>query len=70
MGIMKAIKLREQTTEELQATIREDARSIKDIRAKSGLGNTAEQPLQLRNLRRDVARIKTILREREGVKHV
>lgn len=62
---MKAKNLREQTSEELQQAALESEIQLRDLRLKRSVGESAEQPLKLRTLRRDVARIKTVLRERE-----
>jgi large subunit ribosomal protein L29 len=61
---MKAKDLRELTDEELQqkrGDFREDLFRLKMRKAVAQL----ENPIRLRQLRRDMARIETILRERE-----
>ena len=61
---MKAKDLRELTDEELQqkrGDFREDLFRLKMRKAVAQL----ENPIRLRQLRRDIARIETILRERE-----
>ena len=60
---MKASKLRELTKEEMadQASVAE--KELFNLRIRKGAG-TVEQPSRLRILRRDIARIKTIIRER------
>jgi large subunit ribosomal protein L29 len=62
---MKAKDLRDQTREELVQVCEEAAKRIFDLKAKKGLGEAAEHPLKIRLLRRDFARIKTVLREQE-----
>ena len=62
---MKARNLREQTDEELRNTHEDAVRAMSDIRAKQGIGDASEQPLKIRTLRRDLARIKTVMHERE-----
>jgi large subunit ribosomal protein L29 len=60
---MKAAELRELTTEELQqkrSDLREDLFRLKMRKAVSQL----ENPIRLRSLRRDIARIETVLKER------
>lgn len=60
---MKAKELRELTTEELRqrrGDLREDLFRLKMRQAAAQL----ENPIRLRHLRRDIARIETILRER------
>lgn len=61
---MKASKIREYTNEELENLLRETRQQIIDLRLKKKAAST-EQPLRLRLLRRDLARIKTVIRERE-----
>ena len=62
---MKAVNLREQSSEELAQQCAEAQQELRGIRAKRGLGEEGEPPMRMRALRRDVARMKTILRERE-----
>lgn len=60
---MKAIKLREMTGDELAQQLADSERELFNLRVRKSTGQV-EQPLRLRTLRRDVARIKTILKER------
>lgn len=65
---MKVRDLRELTSEELaqkRADFREDLFRLKMRKAVAQL----ENPIRLRQLRRDIARIETILRERERGDH-
>ena len=66
---MKAVKLREHSPEELRQIHDDTAREMRELKAKKGVGTTPEQPLRIRTLRRNVARIKTIMKERETAKH-
>ena len=66
---MKASKLREQTGEELVQSREEAKKGLFDRRVRKSTGDTSEQPLLVRALRREVARIETIMRERELAKH-
>ena len=62
---MKAAKLREQTNEELDSLRREMSRELMDLRVKGvNRGDSPGQPLRKRTLRRDLARIETIVKER------
>jgi ribosomal protein L29 len=61
---MKAARLREQTADELRQMHGDTLREIREFRGKRGLGDSSEQPLRIRTLRRSLARIKTIMRER------
>lgn len=66
---MKADDMREMTDEQLEARIDEIKESLFRMRFKLSLGNT-DVVKQLREQRRDLARVKTLLRERElGIKH-
>jgi len=67
---MKASNLREQTDDELQQLFGDTQKELFDVKLKKGWGDSAEQPLRIRALRRDVARIKTTIRERELKKNV
>jgi len=62
---MKAAKLRDHTDEELQQMARDTVQQLFDLRVKKGSGDSAEHPLRVRLVRRELARIKTIIRERE-----
>jgi len=66
---MKATKLREQTDDELRHVFEETQRGIFEFRAKRGIGETTEHPLRIRNLKRDLARIKTVMKERRLSEH-
>ena len=61
---MKAVSLREQKVEELRQTHTDTRRKMFDLRVKKSIGDTSEQPLLMRNLRRELARIKTVMHER------
>jgi len=61
---MKASSVREQTDEELLQTLRETQKRLEERYLKRGVGEDTEQPLLVRTLRRDVARLKTVIRER------
>jgi large subunit ribosomal protein L29 len=59
-----AATLRELTSEELQARIEESERELFRLRFRSAT-QELENPMLLRQLRRDVARMRTVLTERE-----
>ncbi len=61
---MKIEDLRKLTTEELQEKIKESKEELFNLRFQQATG-TLEKPVRLRELRKDVARMKTIIRERE-----
>jgi large subunit ribosomal protein L29 len=62
---MKAGELREMTTEELSQRRREVDQELFNLRMQKTMGQV-EKPSRIRDLRRDVARIETILTERAG----
>jgi large subunit ribosomal protein L29 len=66
---MKATNLREQTDEELQHELHEAETQLAETRVKQGFGEGSAHPIRMRGLRRDIARIKTVLRERESKDH-
>lgn len=61
---IKANSLREQTDEELQNLMDETRSELADVRMKQRVGDGSQQPLKMRTLRRDIARIKTVTQER------
>ena len=61
---MKADEMRDLSNEDLQGKIGELKESIFRMRFKLSLGNT-DVVKQLREQRRDLARVKTLLRQRE-----
>ena len=68
---MKAADLREKTVEELHEAYDETRQALFNMQVRKDVdGDAGEQPLKARMLRRDAARIKTVIREREleGVK--
>jgi large subunit ribosomal protein L29 len=64
---MKAAKLRELTSEELAERLDEAGKELFDIRVRVATGDASEKPLKRRFLRREAARIKTLMRERQDV---
>ena len=62
---MKTNELRELSTEELVKKVNENKHELFDLRLKQSTGSL-EKPSQINHLRKEVARIKTILKEREG----
>jgi large subunit ribosomal protein L29 len=61
---MKVVELKEQTTEELETKLLEAKKSLFNLKFQKSTGQL-ENPLRIRNLRKDIARIKTVLREKE-----
>lgn len=61
---MKAKHMREHTDEELQEMFVDLGRKLFNARVKKNIGEASGQPLEIRGYRRELARIKTILKER------
>ena len=61
---MKDNELRKLTSEDLTKKITESKKELLDLRFKQSTGSL-EKPSKIHELRKDVARMKTILRERE-----
>jgi len=61
---MKVKEIRELTTEKIVAKIKEDKEELFNLRFQQATGNL-EKPSRIRDLRHEVARMKTVLRERE-----
>ncbi len=62
---MKASELREQTVEELKDTERELAEKLFALRLQKVTGQL-ESPAKIRVVRRDIARVLTVLQEKEN----
>ena len=62
---MKAMELREFTVEELQAKETEISEQLFALRLQKVTGQL-ENPAKIRNLRRDMARVLSVLREKEA----
>ena len=62
---MKLTEIREMSVEDLKAKIDELTRERFNLRFRSAT-ESIENPMRFRSLRRDIARMQTILREREA----
>ena len=62
---MKADEIREMSVEDLKAKIEELTRERFNLRFRSAT-ESIENPMRFRGLRRDIARMQTILREKEA----
>jgi large subunit ribosomal protein L29 len=63
---MKAEELRNKTDEELVEAYDETRQELFDLQVRKDIeGDAAGNPVKARLLRRDVARIKTVIKERE-----
>ncbi len=61
---MKTKELHELTVEELNTKLAELSKDLFDLRFRHAIGQL-ENPASLKNVKKDIAKIKTILRERE-----
>ena len=61
---MKIEDIRKLSDEELNKKIKENKKELFDLRLKQAVGNL-EKPSRIKELRKEVARMKTIGRERE-----
>ena len=61
---MKVNDIRKMTTEEINKKVVDAKQELFNLRFSSALGNL-EKPSRIKELRHDVARLKTVLRERE-----
>jgi large subunit ribosomal protein L29 len=61
---MKIKEIRELTTEELIAKEKELKTELFNLRFSHATGNLSN-PMQLHNLKKDIARVKTLIKERE-----
>lgn len=61
---MKINELKEQTKEELEAKLGEIKKTLFNLKFQKATGQL-ESPVKIRNLRKDIARIETLLREQE-----
>lgn len=62
---MKVKEIRELTTEEINTKLFEAKQELFNLRFQQATGNL-EKPSRIRDLRHTVARLKTVLRERES----
>ena len=62
---MKPTEIREMSVEDLKAKIEELTRERFNLRFRSAT-ESIENPMRFRSLRRDIARMQTILREKEA----
>ena len=61
---MKARELRELSTEQLKEKLAQFNLDLFNNRFSATTGNSAEKPVTARSIRKDIARVKTILTER------
>ena len=61
---MKALEIRKMTNEEIEAKIKEGKSELLNMRMQSARG-ALEKPSKINALKKDIARMMTILKERE-----
>ena len=61
---MKMVDIRKLTTEDLNKRLEENKKELFNLKFASATGNL-EKPHRIKELRHDVAKIKTVIRERE-----
>ena len=64
---MKAVKVREMGTEELKTKVLELQEQLFRLRVQKSIGQL-DNAIKLRETRRDIARVKTVLREKQGLR--
>ena len=62
--MMKAAEIREMTTAELEAKLLELKKDLFMLRMQHAT-NQLDNPIKIQSVKRDIARVKTILREKE-----
>ena len=64
MNLLKIKDIRELSNKELEGKIRNAKKELFGLRMKQSTG-TLDKPSKIKELRKDVARMKTVMRERE-----
>lgn len=62
---MKIKQIRENSSDEIRAQILDAEKEMLGIKVKKAAADGTTQPLKIRMMRRDVARMQTVIRERE-----
>ena len=63
---MNAKDIREKTAEEIQAELKDARKKLLDLKVKESAKNSGRAPLEVRFLRRDIARMMTVLKEKKA----
>ncbi len=63
---MKAAEIRDRSTEELLGLLEEKRQALFELEVRKGVADEASNPLLARTLRRTMARIQTVMKERES----
>jgi ribosomal protein L29 len=67
---MKAKNIREKSVSEIQSDLADARVELLNLKIKEAARNGGAAPVSVRELRRDIARMLTVLREREGQKEI
>ncbi len=62
---MKAKELRDLTMEELRARLSDEQKALKDLQFNKAVAGQVENPARIRSHKREIARLKTIIHEKE-----
>lgn len=62
---MKAHELRDLSETELEARLEDEQKALQDMRFNKAVAGQLENPARIKMTRREIARIKTVLREKE-----
>ncbi len=62
---MKTAELRDRSADELREAYEEKRQELFMLKVRKDVADEAENPLKIREIRRTVARIKTVMREQE-----
>ena len=63
---MKPSQIRDMTADEIRTQLATTRRELQDLKIKEAAKTAGRAPVKVRGLRRDVARLETILREKES----
>lgn len=63
---MKAHELRDLSLTELESRLTDESKSIRDLRFNKSVAGQAENPARMKLHRRELARLKTVIREKAG----
>jgi len=61
---MKAKDIRDKSVEDIRADIKESRKKLLDLKVKEAAKNSGRAPLEVRFLRKDIARMMTVLKEK------
>ena len=65
---MKPSQIRDMTADEIRTQLASTRRELMDLKIKEAAKTAGRAPVKVREVRRDIARLETILREKETAK--